>query len=90
MITHLQTWFVITNKEKLDTKALFYAPWSDDEPCLEVHDHCCNRLGFVSDVVFQEFLNILVVNSSDDGFDADRIQNGLESLLLPFHLVRLL
>ena len=29
MITHLQTWFVITNKEKLDVKALFYAPWSE-------------------------------------------------------------
>ena len=28
MITHLQTCFVITNKEKLDMKALFYAPWS--------------------------------------------------------------
>ena len=26
MITHLQTWFVITNKEKLNVKALFYAP----------------------------------------------------------------
>ena len=30
MITHLQTWFVITNKEKLDMKALFYAPWSEN------------------------------------------------------------
>ena len=29
MITHLQTWFVITDKEKLDMKALFYAPWSE-------------------------------------------------------------
>ena len=29
MITHLQTWFVITNKEKLDIKVLFYAPWSE-------------------------------------------------------------
>ena len=29
MITHLQTWFVIANKEKLDTKVLFYTPWSD-------------------------------------------------------------
>ena len=29
MIMHLQTWSIITNKEKLDTKALFYAPWSD-------------------------------------------------------------
>ena len=29
MITHLQTWFVIMNKEKLDMKALFYAPWSE-------------------------------------------------------------
>ena len=30
MITHLQTWFLITNKEKLDAKALFYAPWSEN------------------------------------------------------------
>ena len=29
MITHLQTWFVITNKEKLNMKALFYALWID-------------------------------------------------------------
>ena len=29
MITHLQTWFIITNKEKLDMKALFYSPWSE-------------------------------------------------------------
>ena len=29
MIAHLQTWFVITNKEKLNMRALFYAPWSE-------------------------------------------------------------
>ena len=29
MITHLQTWFVITNKDKLNVKALFYAPCSE-------------------------------------------------------------
>ena len=29
MITLLQTWFVITKKEKIDTKALFYAPLSE-------------------------------------------------------------
>ena len=62
----------------------------DDEPRLEVRDHCHDCLVFVGDVVFQEFLNILVVNSSDDGFDVDRIQNGLESVLFPFHIVLLL
>ena len=43
-----------------------------------------------ADVFFQEFLDILVVNSSDDGFDADRNQNGLECVFLSFHLVLLL
>ena len=29
MVKQLQTWYVITNKEKLDVKALFHKPWSD-------------------------------------------------------------
>ena len=29
MVKQLQTWYVITNKEKLDVKALFHNPWSD-------------------------------------------------------------
>ena len=62
----------------------------DNEPRLEVRDHCCDRLVFVSDVVLREFLNILVVNISNDSFDADCIQNGLECVFLTLHLVLLL
>ena len=29
MVTHLRTWFVITNAEKIAIKAAFHAPWSD-------------------------------------------------------------
>ena len=62
----------------------------DDKPCLEVRDHCCDHLVFVFDLVFREFLDILIINSSDDGFDTNCIQNGLEWIFLPFHLVLLL
>ena len=29
LLTHLRTWFKISNKEKIDIKARFHAPWSD-------------------------------------------------------------
>ena len=74
-------------KYRLHIELLFVR---DDEPFLEERDHSCDRLVVVSNVVFREFLNIMFVNSSDDGFNANRIQYGLEYLFLPFHLVLLL
>ena len=74
-------------EERLSIELLFVR---DDEPRLEVRDHSRDGLVFLADVVFQEFLDILVVNRGDDGFDANRVQNGLESVLLPDHLVLLL
>ena len=74
-------------EERLCVKLLFVR---EDEPHLEVRDHRRDGLVFLADVVFQEFLDILVVNRGNDGFDADRVQNGLESVLLPDHLLLLM
>ena len=44
-------WSITTRRvEELLRIELFFV--RDDEPCLEVRDHFCDRLVFVSDVVF--------------------------------------
>ena len=43
----------------------------DDVPSPELLEYCRNGLVFVVNIVFGEFFNVLVVDSTGDGFNAD-------------------
>ena len=59
----------------------------DDKPCHELSDHGGDGLVLVVDVVFGELVNILCVDLTDDGLNADLVDDLLKCVVLPFQLL---
>ena len=59
----------------------------DDKPRSKLFEHRCDGLVAVADVVFGNLVDVLYVESTDDGFNADFVDDLLESVVLPLHLL---
>ena len=62
----------------------------DDEPCLKLEEHGFYRLVVVADVVFLQLVDILIVDSGNDGLNRHGVDDHLKMVLRPEEFVVLL